>query len=182
MQPSNEDRLSTIGRAMTLGVASGLRSQVPLMLLAHAAKRGEFAVGAEPPLGWLRSRRLRQALDLSAVGEMIGDKLPFVPKRTDPAPLLGRIVIGALAGAALLADGRQPWLDGAIAGAAGGAAGTFGGRYARAMLVAWTGLPDPVVALVEDGLAIGIGLVALRRNGSGAIPAGAPSPDVQPAG
>ena len=38
-----------------------------------------------------------------ALGELVADKLPFIPSRTSPGPLFGRVVLGALSGATLCA-------------------------------------------------------------------------------
>ena len=159
----NERTGSLIGRAALFGAVAGLRSTTPLALLAlrwgNAPRRA----------GWrdwpvLRNRWGRAALVAAAGGEIfIGDKHPESPSRLQPGPLGGRITFGALAGFALASGGsrRQLWLGG-TAGALGGLAGSYGGYHARRSLVAQTGLPDPVVALGEDALAVGLGLAAIR--------------------
>jgi len=48
-------------------------------------------------------------------------------------------------------------------GAAGAALGSIAGYRARLALVGATPLPDPVWALVEDAVAVGLGAFALRR-------------------
>lgn len=152
-----------IGRAALFGVVAGLRSQTPGALLALGWD------GAPRRAGWrtwpvLRAKWGRVALVASGVGETIADKLPQTPSRLKPGPLGGRIAFGALAGAALASGGsRDRLVLGGAAGAVGAIAGTYSGYYARTSLGTRTGLPDPIVAVGGDALAIGLGLVALRR-------------------
>jgi uncharacterized membrane protein len=66
-------------------------------------------------------------------------------------------------GAAVAMSGAQPGALGAVLGAAGGIAGAFGGYAVRARLVRALGVPDLVVACVEDAVAIGGGLFIVSR-------------------
>jgi uncharacterized membrane protein len=86
----------------------------------------------------------------AALGELIADKLPFIPNRTSPGPLFGRIVLGALSGAALCTAASASVVIGAILGGAGGLVGAFAGYQARAGLVKKSGWPALVIALLED--------------------------------
>jgi uncharacterized membrane protein len=144
-----------------LGVVAGLRSQLPNAVLA--------ARGLEPaggPLTLLGSGPGRRASYLAAAGEIIADKLPMTPSRVDRGPLIGRIASGALAGTAFAsATGVRGarLIPPAVAGAAGAFAGSWGGYTARKAAVEATGLPDPVVAVVEDLAAVGLALAALPQ-------------------
>lgn len=153
--------LKVAAGAAGLGFVAGLRSQLPFALLAAAANQGRFAAGAAGPLALLRSRNTVIGLGLSAAGEMVGDKLPMTPSRLDPLPLAGRIGIGGAAGAAVAREAGRAVGLGAGLGAAAAALGAFGGYRLRAAAAEATGLPDPLVAVVEDALAIGIGLASL---------------------
>jgi len=150
-------------RVAQLGVVAGLRSQLPFALLALAARRGEFAADAGRPLALLRASAALPLLGFAAVGELVGDKLPTTPSRLAPGPLLGRVAFGAAAGAAVAREaGRAVGLPAALGGA-GAALGSVVGYRLRAGAGRATGLPDPILAVVEDALAIGLGVVALRR-------------------
>ena len=147
-------------RAGLLGVVAGLRSQLPTAALA--------ARGLEPssgPLAVLGSGGGRRASYLAAVGEIVADKLPVTPSRMDRGPLIGRVVSGAIAGA-VLASARG--VRGArlvlpmAAGAGGAYLGSWGGYTARKAVGAATGLPDPVVAVGEDLVAVGLAAAAVR--------------------
>ncbi|MBA2598140.1 MAG: DUF4126 family protein, partial [Chloroflexia bacterium] len=91
-------------RAAGLGVVAGLRSQLPLALLALAAGRGYFNVGAHAPLRLLGEPVARRVLGLAAIGEFVGDKLPMTPSRLSPGSFAGRLLFGGLAGAAVAAE------------------------------------------------------------------------------
>jgi uncharacterized membrane protein len=155
-------------QAAGLGVVAGMRSQMPLALLALGAGRGRFAVDADGSLGLLRSPVVQRLLVVSAVGELIGDKLPFVPSRLDAGPLFGRILFGGLAGAAVATEARRSPLLGAALGAGGAVLGTHAGYHARVALGDATGIPDPVWGAVEDAAAVmlGMGVMYLQTSPS----------------
>ena len=137
-------------RAALLGFAAGLRSQVPLAHLVYAADRDELSLGQDALDRWLRHPRAVQLFTVSAIGEMIGDKLPFVPPRTEPAPLFGRLMFGAAAGAI---GGRSlggSFATGATAGAVAAAMTAIVGTTLRQNLPRITGLPSIAIALAED--------------------------------
>ncbi len=98
-----------------------------------------------------------------AVGEFIGDLLPATPARTSALPLIARIVIGAGVGACVaIAGGFLLWL-GAVCGVIGAVAGAFGGYQARASLVRALRVPDAAIAIPEDLIAVGLGLLLVTR-------------------
>jgi uncharacterized membrane protein len=84
-----------------------------------------------------------------ALVELVLDKQSWLGARTKPGPLIDRIIMGVLSGAAL---GSMP---GAISGCVGALVGTYGGYQARHRIVANLKVPDIAVALVEDALAVG---------------------------
>jgi uncharacterized membrane protein len=111
------------------------------------------------PLAFLGSAPAAYLLGALMLAELAADKLPFTPSRTRPGPFAGRLLTGALAGAALAAGSGHWLLLGALLGALGAAAGTLGGYKARTGLVAALKVPDYIVALTEDAVAIGAGLL-----------------------
>jgi uncharacterized membrane protein len=124
-------------------------------------------------MGWLKLEDSRLAMMGStaatyafsafAIGELIADKLPFIPNRTSPGPLFGRIVLGALCGATFRAASGDPVTLGAILGGVGGVVGAFAGYQARKRLVEKLGCPDWVIAVLEDVVAVGGGLFLVSR-------------------
>lgn len=155
-------------RAVVLGVVAGMRSQLPGALLAWRSSRGELPHNVPGPGGVLRRRGSVPLTTLAAFGEMVGDKLPRTPSRLEDGPFVGRVTLGAAAGSAVSVAFGRSRIAGAALGAAGAAAGSVAGHRLRAMAVQSTGTSDTVWALVEDGLAITLGLAATRAGRTGA--------------
>jgi uncharacterized membrane protein len=72
--------------------------------------------------------------------------------------LIGRILFGGFAGAALSVGAGGTLVTGLLAGAVGAVIGTFAGYHMRHALVTQLRLPDLPVAIMEDLLAIAGGL------------------------
>jgi uncharacterized membrane protein len=98
------------------------------------------------------------------VAELVTDKLPFTPSRTRPGPFAGRIISGALSGAALAAGTGESLTLGVLLGALGAVLGTLGGYRARVGLVSSLKVPDYVVALAEDATAVGVGFLIVAMS------------------
>ena len=153
-------------QAAGLGVVAGMRSQLPLALLAVGAGRGRFAVAAEGPLRVLGSPGVQRLLVLSAAGEIIFDKLPYLPSRLTPGPLIGRMLFGGLAGAAVASETWRSPVLGAVLGAGGAVLGAQAGYHARVALGDATGFPDPVWGAVEDAAAVALGMAVVHLQSS----------------
>ena len=104
--------------------------------------------------------RLRSALLVAGAGEVVVDKLPFAPNRTDPPAWGGRIVTGAITGATVAGPA------GAAAGAVAAGAGTYVNFRLRAWLPGALGRPDAVVALGEDAVCFGTLALVTRPRAS----------------
>jgi len=100
---------------------------------------------------------------IGALGEFVADQLPSTPARTAAVPLIARIVVGLLTGACLGAAGGVSLWIGAVCGAIGGIAGAFGGYQARVGLVRALHAPDFAIAIPEDLVAVGLGLLLVTR-------------------
>lgn len=103
-------------------------------------------------------------ISLLAIGELITDKLPKTPSRKAPPGFIARIVLGSLSGCALSLGIGQPGFIGAVLGCAGAVAGTLGGYETRTRLVRRLNLPDFAVAVLEDVIAIAVGLFVVHHN------------------
>lgn len=134
---------AALNDAALLGTAAGLRSMSPVAALALHGRLGDG--------------RLARVAPLLALGELVADKLPFVPARTAPGPLLGRAASGALAGH--LRGGPQT----AAVGAALAVVASYGGQHTRQWLGRRSGRPDRQIALLEDALALVLAGLAARR-------------------
>ena len=156
------DTVSVFAIAFAIGVIAGLRSLMAPAVVSWAAYLGWFNVQDTWAafLGHTASVYIFTAL---ALAELVSDKLPKTPSRRTPAPFTARIVLGAACGAALCAAGRQPSLLGAALGGLGAVVGTLGGYQARTRSVAALKAPDFVIALIEDAIAVGGGLLLVSR-------------------
>jgi uncharacterized membrane protein len=148
--------------AFGIGFVTGLRSLTGPALVCWAAHLGWINLEGTR-LEFMESSLATYGFSALALGELVADKLPFVPKRTSPGPLFGRVVLGALSGATLCVATGRSVAAGAIVGGAGGVMGAFAGYQARARLVKTSGLPDWVIALSEDLVAVGGGLFVVSR-------------------
>jgi uncharacterized membrane protein len=95
-----------------------------------------------------------------ALAEMGVDKLPFVPSRIEPFPLLARILSGAICGGLSYRYLNKRQTVGALWGVLGALIGSFGGFYLRR--AAARKVPDPWVAVVEDGIVLSLGRTLLK--------------------
>ena len=148
--------------ALGIGLAAGLRSLTPPAVVAWAAHLGWLNLSSSP-LAFMGSTIAVVLFSLLAVFELIGDLLPQTPKRTAPAPLVARIVMGALCGACLCAAMQQSLIAGAILGALGGLIGAFAGYEIRKRLVSSLNIKDLFIALLEDLVTIGLALLSVAR-------------------
>ena len=148
--------------AFGIGFVTGLRSMTGPALVCWAAHLGWINLEGSR-LVFMESTAATYGFSALALGELVADKLPFIPNRTSPGPLFGRVVLGALSGATLCAAAGYSLAVGAILGGAGGVVGAFAGYQARARLVKTSRLPDWVIALAEDLVAVGGGLFLVSR-------------------
>jgi uncharacterized membrane protein len=140
--------------AFKIGVIAGLRSLTAPAVVCIAAQLGWIDL-RQSPLAFMGSPITCWIFGLLAIGELITDKLPFTPSRLTPGPLGARIILGGLAGATLVSAVNPSIIVGALAGAVGGLVGAFAGYQARVNGGKLSGLPDIVVALIEDAIAVG---------------------------
>ena len=151
----------SVPRALGLGAISGLRSLSGPAFVSRAASRGGLNLDGTF-LAFLGSSRLSKALFLMELGELAGDKLPVAPSRTAHPPLLVRAASGGVVGAAVFASKGRRTTTGAALGSTAAIAAAFAGERLRALAVEKTGLPGPVVALVEDAIVFLVGFSSLR--------------------
>jgi hypothetical protein len=111
----------------------------------------------------------RIAVLVAATGELAMDKSDKATDRTDAPAVLGRVAAAAYGGREIAGG------PGAAVAALSAAIGTYAFWRARGLVVSTTGLPDPVVAVGEDVLAISLALVSIRPN-----PDPDPDPDPEP--
>jgi uncharacterized membrane protein len=148
--------------AFFIGVVAGLRALTGPAVLAWAAHKNWLNLH-NTPLSFMTSTTAVVIFVLLAAGELVADQLPSTPSRTKPPGLIARILMGGLSGAGIAAAGTQSLALGAVLGIAGSLAGTYGGHAARTGLVRALKVPDFVIAVMEDAVAIGGGLFIVSR-------------------
>lgn len=150
-----------VSLAFLLGVVAGLRALTAPALVSWAARSGLLLLGGSW-LGFLGSSWMAWTLTVCAAAEMVNDKLPGTPSKTVPPQFIVRVAMGGLSGlaAAVPADAAV-W--GLAAGVAGAVAGTLGGAWARGALVRALGGKDLPVALLEDLVAVGGGILIVSQ-------------------
>jgi uncharacterized membrane protein len=148
--------------AFLIGVIAGLRTMTAPAVVAWAANRHWLNLH-NSPLAFMGSTAAAAVFTVLALGELVVDKLPSTPNRTRLLGLIGRSVLGGLSGAAVAASGEQSIALGVVLGVAGAIAGAFTGYEVRKRLVRALKIPDFVMALLEDAVAIGGGLLIVSR-------------------
>jgi uncharacterized membrane protein len=135
-----------------IGVFAGLRSLTAPAVVAWASYLGWLKL--QRPLSLIGSVPSVIVFTVLAIGELIADKLPKAPNRTDALGLIARILTGGLAGACVSAGFGEGAGPGALLGVAGGIVGCFGGFYARTRLSRALGTRSIFGALLEDLVAV----------------------------
>jgi uncharacterized membrane protein len=148
--------------AFLIGVIAGLRTMTAPAAVAWAANLHWLNLHSSP-LAFMGSTAAVVVFTLGALGELVVDKLPSTPNRTRLLGLIGRSVLGGLSGAAVAASGAQSIPLGAVLGVAGALTGAFAGYEVRKRLGRALKVPDFVIALLEDVVAIGGGLLIVSR-------------------
>jgi uncharacterized membrane protein len=145
-----------LGLAFAIGIVAGLRTFTAPAVVCWAAFLGWVPVGGSKLafLGTITAVYISTGL---ALVELVLDKQSWIGARTNPGPLIGRLIMGGLSGAAM---GAWP---GAIVGGVGALVGTFGGYQARHRIVSKGKFPDLAVALVEDAIAVGGAFLIVSR-------------------
>jgi uncharacterized membrane protein len=138
-----------------LAAATGARSMTGVAATARRVGALAPAVTAPQPARFLADPRVADGLTALAAMELAADKLPGIPNRTDPGPLLGRVIGGGLIGATIAAVAGRDRAVGALVGGAAAIAGAHVGFALRRELSQL--VPAPLAALVEDAV---VGAVA----------------------
>jgi uncharacterized membrane protein len=120
------------------------RALIPLALLASAT-------GARTWTG-LAALSSRAPTKLAAVGELIYDKVPSVPRRVDAGSLIGRVAAGAVLGAIVAGRTGHNRAGSAIVG---GVIAFASAQVTYRMRRALSGrMPAMAAAFVEDGIVL----------------------------
>jgi uncharacterized membrane protein len=141
-----------------LGFVAGLRTMTAPAVVAWAAHLGWMRL-SDSPLAFMGSGWAVALFTVGALVEYVLDLLPGTPARTAAFGLTARVVSGLLVGASVaFAGGFLLWV-GLLGGVVGAVSGAFGGYRARVGLVAALHSPDAAIAIPEDLIAVGLGLL-----------------------
>jgi uncharacterized membrane protein len=145
-----------------IGVVAGLRALTAPAVTCWAAHLNWLHLLGSP-LSFMASAGGVAIFTVLACVELVTDQLPSTPPRTKPAGLIPRILFGGLSATAVAISAGQSVALAAALGAVGGIAGAFAGYEVRTRLVKVLKVPDFVIAILEDAVAIGGGLFLLSR-------------------
>jgi uncharacterized membrane protein len=148
-------------RALLLGFVTGIRSQVPVALLAVEARQGRFDPGAGRLARRFASPQGMNGALVAFAGELVADKLPMTPRRTTWGPFTQRLVTGGTVGAAVHYDAGESRPLGALLGAAGAGAGAWAATRARAFVADRTRVPGPLLGAAEDLFAVALAVAVV---------------------
>lgn len=147
---------------LLIGAVCGLRSMTgPALVSWGVYLRWLHVAGSH--VAFMGSRIALVAFSICAVGELIADKFSGIPNRTDLGPLTLRVIVGAICGGALAVTAGADFAMGCMVGALGGLLGAFVGFWMRRIATRPGRLPDFPVALIEDLIAVGGGLLLISR-------------------
>jgi uncharacterized membrane protein len=149
--------------ALGIGVVAGLRSLTASAAVSWAAHLGWLDLRGSA-LAFMGSAVAVAISSVAAIGEYVADLLPKTPRRTQPGPLVARIVMGGLSGACLCASASSSLLAGAALGGIGGVIGAFAGYEARTRLVKRLAVKDAFIAIPEDLVAIALAYFLVSRH------------------
>jgi len=139
-----------------LASATGLRTFLPLLMLALAARFEMFGVRLIDQMDWLVAWPAIAALATATVAEFAGDKVPAIDHALNAVGYVTRPVAGAVAAGSVFwgVDPAAAAIAGIIVGAPAALAFNAAQTGVRVGSTATTGgLGNPVVSLVEDFLA-----------------------------
>lgn len=139
-----------------LASATGLRTFLPLLMLALAARFEVFDVRLIEQMEWLISWPAIAALGVATTAEFLGDKVPAIDHALNAIGYITRPVAGAIAAGSVFwaVDPAMAAVAGLIVGAPAALAFNAAQTGVRVGSTATTGgLGNPVVSLIEDVLA-----------------------------
>jgi hypothetical protein len=144
-----------------LAAAAGLRTFLPLLILAGAARLHLFGLTLNPQAGWLASTPMLVGLCVATAAELVADQIPLIDHALAAVGTVTRPLAGALAAGAVFhqLDPAMAALAGLVIGAPTALA--FHGVQSSTRLVSTAtsaGVTNPIVSLVED---VASGLLAV---------------------
>ncbi|MEY2528163.1 MAG: hypothetical protein QOJ05_253 [Verrucomicrobiota bacterium] len=148
--------------AAGIGLVAGLRTFLAPAAIVWAVRVGWLNLH-DSPFAFMESNLALVGLSIGALGELVADLVPSIPRRTAVAPLLARLLSGAFCGACLGASANRSVAAGAVCGGICAVIGAFAGYEIRRRLVTKLRVKDFVIALSEDFVAFSLALLFVSR-------------------
>ena len=149
-------------QAAGLGIIAGMRSFSAPAVISHVYSRHPSKGLGYTPLQFIQSITTSKVFKVLAASELVGDKLPFTPNRTSPGGLTGRFLSGALCGATVYKANNKNLFIGGLIGGTSAIASAFGCMLLRTGLGKRTGIPDPVIGVIEDAIVVTAGIALAK--------------------
>jgi uncharacterized membrane protein len=146
--------------AAVMGAVAGIRAMSAPAVVSQLSDSGLIPEEGSP-MAWLHHPGVSKALQVVATGELIADKLPFIPARTQAGPLAARAITGGISGAAVFTAAKRRWWIGALIGAGAAIGASFGAAKLRKWITEEFKIPNNVVGVVEDAVVVGAGYLVL---------------------
>ena len=147
---------------MGFATLAGMRSMSAPAFLSHYFSRQPHAGLDGSMLRFMQKPLTAKTLKVMAAGEMVADKLPATPDRIASPVLLGRLLSGALVGAAWYKSRHGSALGGGVLGGLAAVAATFVSYALRTGISKQTATPVALVGVGEDALVVAGGAALLR--------------------
>jgi hypothetical protein len=147
-----------------LAASTGLKTFLPLLVMAVAARFHLLGLDLSGPFAWLGSTPALVALSVAAAAELAADKIPIVDHALSAFGTVARPAAGALAAAAAFShlDPATAAVAGIIVGAPAALAVHSVQATTRVAATATTGgLANPFLSIIEDVTAFGGSILAL---------------------
>jgi len=147
---------------MGFATLAGMRSMSAPAFVSHYLARQPAAGLAGSSLRFLQKPATATVLKVVAAAEMVADKLPSTPNRIAPGVMLGRLLSGALVGAAWYRSRHGSALGGGVLGGLVAVASTVVSYALRTGISDKSGVPVALVGVGEDALVLAGGAALLR--------------------
>src|SRR3569623_934184 len=136
----------SLWQSIGLGLVAGMRCASAAAIASHMLRKAETQDSANKLDKFVQSDGFSTSLNMMAIGELIADKLPFVPARTMPAGLAARIISGGISSAAVSKTNGKNIIWYALLGSAVAIGATYGFYYLRKTAGKKMDIADPLIA------------------------------------
>ena len=145
-------------QVLGIGFLAGMRTTSAPAITSQILSHHHSKRLVHSPLNFMQSKTVANVLTVLSVSEVIADKLPTTPNRTQLSGVFFRGLSGALAGASIYKASGNNVIAGSVLGAASAVASTFISFTVRKNIVKSTKVFDPIIGAIEDAIVIGAGI------------------------